>query len=842
MFNEYLNKIKMKKNLKRIIMLSISGMFILNASFAQTTLEWTSESSSSAITGPSTNPVVVTFLKDALNAPANTVFSTYTPTLTATISIRNQQRNSTLTGSSVVLPGITFGTRNTNSTGLPSGVQVAGSYQVYDAFGSNIPALPPTNSMYMTSPTATPAAPTDPTGFGLGKGFDAEAITGGTGSTGGFDSNFGAALYCSVDPLYKAGEAKNGRFYYGDIVVKFNRPVKNPVVHVGGLGGSYNYQPFGTTGDGNRKITYFTTELELANTGMSSTFMAGNPNLNLVGDNILNSSATPNAGSYDDPTSTTNSYPNYGAASGSVRVNGTVQELVYRVYVRGSAASDFNFSKSRLEINGGNPTGSASRDPLNGDFWFLSVSLDKPTQEISGTVFIDANGLTDNDINKTNGVANPTTNVAAQLYANLLRPDGRVVQSQPIGSDGTYLFSDVPLLAGAAQYSVQLTTNFVPGASYTSSQSAPATVLPDGWVNTGEFVSDVTTVGNDGLANGRMVVPFLSSEQAKVQNNFGIQRTPDSENKFRWIKVPTINSIKTLSALSVDSFGLPLPVLAGSDPEDQPALGPLNTKSIKITSLPINDGATTTLLYNGAPVTLNQIIPNYNPDLLQVRFNSVFTPTTQIGGIYQGSTIFTYAYVDIAGAVDPIPATYELRWQPTVPVILEDFTATKSNCVATLNWKTTAEINSDKFEIEMSTLTNPRFVKVGTVPAKGNSTVVSNYQTLFPMESGVVYNFRLKMINVDGSFGYSDIRVVSCIERQEITIKPNPSIDIFKIANMLKGKNVVSVLSSDSKLVQQYEFLTTNADINLASFAKGIYIVKIENENGTIEVKRIVKN
>lgn len=838
MFNEYLNKMKMKKNFKRMMMLTLSSILILNSSFAQGTLEWTSESSSTAITGPSTNPLVVTFLKDALNAPANTVFSTYTPTLTATISIRNQQRSSTLTGSAVVLPGITFGTRNTASTGLPAGVQAAGSYQVYDAFGSNIPALPPTNSMYMSSPTAAPVAPTDPTGFGLGKGFDAEAITGGTGTTGGFDSNYGVALYCSVDPLYKAGEAKDGRFYYGDIVVKFNRPVKNPVVHVGGLGGSYNYQPFGTSGDGNRKIAYFTTELELANTGLSSTFMAGNPLLNLVGDNILNSSSTPNAGSNDDPSSTTNSYPNYGAASGSVRVNGTVQELVYRVYVRGSASSDFNFSKSRLEINGGNATGSATRDPLNGDFWFLSISLDKPTQEISGTVFIDANGLVDNDVNKTNGVDNPTTNVAGLLYAYLLNPAGRVVQGTPIGSDGTYLFSNVPLLA-TGNYSVQIgEIDPAVNATYTNTFTAPAPSLPTGWVNTGEFVSDVTTVGNDGLVNGKMVVPVLLSEQAKVQNNFGIQRTPESVDFTKQLKIPLNNQIYTLSPLSTDSFGVALPVLTGSDPEDQPAIGPLNTKTVRIKSLPSSTGVVATLLYAGAPVIPNQIIPNYNPDLLQIRFNTI----TFASGIYVGSTSFRYAYLDAAGAEDPSPATYTLFWQRTLPVILEDFTATKTNCIASLNWKTTAEINSDKFEIEMSTINNPRFVKVGTIAAKGNSTTVSNYQTMFPMESGVVYNFRLKMINVNGSFDYSEIRVVSCVERQEITIKPNPSIDIFKIANMEKGKNVVSVLSSDSKLIQQFEFLATNAEINLASYAKGIYIVKIENENGSIEVKRIVKN
>ena len=838
MIYNYLNKNKMKKNLIRITINTLCSMLFISQSFAQapSTLEWSWTSSSNlTVNGPSTNPVVVTFLKDALNADAGTIFTTNLPALTATVSFRNQQRSSTLTGTTTVLPGLTFGGRNTSSDGAPAGIQAVGSAQVYDAFSTGIPSQLPKNSMYMTSPSATPVAPTDAQGNGDGKGFDAENITGATGPGSADDTNGGVSIYSCVDALHKANEAKDGRFYYGDIVITFNRPVNNPVIHVGGLGGSYNYETAPSSGV--RFVTYFTTEMELQNTGLTSVFMAGNPNLNLVGNNILNSALKPNAGSYDNGAETTPGFPDYGAASGSIKLVGTVQEVVYRLYVRGSTSSDFNFSRTKAESPYFN------RDPLNGDFWYLSVSLQKPTQEISGTVFIDADGLVDNNVNKTgNTVNNTPTNVAGQLYVYLLNSAGRIVASTPVSSDGKYLFSNVPVLV-SGNYSAQLVTILsgdtpLPGTYAVPGPIPPPSSLPDGWVNTGEFVSDVTTQGNDGLVNGKMVIPVLAPDDAKVQNNFGIERAPESVDQSRLIKVPTNGQIYTLSSLSTDSLGMPLPVLQGSDPEDQPVLGTLSTKTIKITSLPFSTGATATLLYGGAPVVLNQIIPNYDPNLLQIRFNSVtFAP-----GVFQGSTVFNYAYVDAAGVVDPTPASYTLFWQKPVVVSLKSFTATKSNCIATLNWETTSEINADKFEIEMSTLTNNIFNKVGSVPAKGNSTVPVNYQLLFPMESGTVYYFRLKIIDFNGTFNYSDIQIVSCIDKQEITIKPNPTIDIFRISNMEKGKNAVSILSSDSKLIQQFDFTTTSADISLAKYAKGVYIVKIQNENGSIEVKRVVKN
>lgn len=104
------------------------------------------------------------------------------------------------------------------------------------------------------------------------------------------DANFGLAIYTAVEPLADISAASNGRFYYGDVVIKFNRPVNDPVVHIGGLGGSYSYIGL----DANTYNTYFTTELELSNgaTASSSSLLAGNLNIALQGNNIVNTNAT----------------------------------------------------------------------------------------------------------------------------------------------------------------------------------------------------------------------------------------------------------------------------------------------------------------------------------------------------------------------------------------------------------------------------------------------------------------------------------------------------------------------------------------------------------------------
>jgi hypothetical protein len=808
----------MKKNLQNLkyTLLLVSSVCIMKSTFAQSpsTLELT-RSGGGITTGPSTAPIVGTFLNDALNADINTVYSPYAPTLTATVSYRNQLRSTTLTGTSTVVNGMLFGARLSDEIST-TGPQVVGSTKLYNFFGAAIPAGRPTNAMFLSSPTYpsanSPIVNSTGAPNGLNRSIDAENNSLATGPIGN-DGNYGFALFNTVEPLYDANLPKDGRYEFGELVITFNRPVVNPVLHLAGMGGSYSFQPILPV-NAPRQISYFTTELELQTSGLTSTLRAGNSLINLSGNNILNSSATPNAGCYEDG-STTNGFSNYGAAAGSIRINGIVTQLVYKVFVRGAAASNFNFSKVQADIT------SASRDPFNGDLYYLSISLDKPTQQISGNIFIDRDGLTDNNINQSAGVNNPKTNLGGNLFANLLNAAGLVVASIPVSNDGTYLFDNVPV----GTYSVQLSAIGSLG-TYASPIAAPATVLINDWANTGEFVGN--TVGSDLAVNGKSSNVVVNSEDIKVEVNFGIERLPQSFDYFNFINKPSINDVLTLNGGIFN-----LPVLSGTDPEDQPNPGSLATKSLRIDTLPNN----ALLLYNGVQVFAGQVIPSYDPTRLQVKFT---IPGAGITGIVK----FNYSYIDAAGLPDPTPAIYTIQWPAggPLPIILSYIGATKDNCNASINWKTSSELDSEKFEVEFSTATNTNFEAIGTIGASGNSTITKSYQFNYSMESGVNYYFRLKMYKKDGTFTYSQILPVSCIDsKSQISIVPNPTnTGAFQIRGMAKGKNTVSIYSNDGKLIRT-ENVLNNKNIVISDLASGTYVVRILNENGTASVERLVK-
>jgi hypothetical protein len=777
----------------------------------QGTLELTSQSYSNlAAVGPTSASQTVTFREDIQNLNVLTHFKTYANTLTANVGFQNQQFTTNYFN---INRGIVFGGGNSSSVAAPGVPQQSAVRPIFNTFGADFPAGPPQSPMYVTSPSGTVVTQNYPAGLGVG--FDVD------GNQFGFDddissddNNYGFALFTNVEPLFDAGlPANNTRYYYGDMVITFNRPVKNPVLHFAGMGGSYNYQPRIIAGNPvpAREICYFTSEFDIVN-ATSTTRMSGNEFFSVNGTNqVLNSNTnTPNAGCIDNG-SNTNGFNNYGAAAGSVRINGNYTQITLRVYVRG--IGQFNFSKNQADIDG------ATRDPLNGDFFRMSISLDKPTQQISGYVFNDRDGLTDNNINQSVGVANPKTNVGGILYANLLNAAGTtVVATVPVGADGAYLFDNVPV----GTYSVQLTTN-----QGVVGQPTPATALPAGWINTGENGSNApgNGIGSDGTVNGRSASITVNANDIKPEVNFGIERIPESVDFLRIIPSPSVGTVMTLSP----NAPYPLPPLTGSDPEDQATSGTLAGKNVRITTVPNN----ATLRYNGVVINNGDLITSFNPDLFTITFN----------GPAQANSQFNYAYVDAAGVQDPTPALYRLVWSGgPLAITLNNFTAVKNNCTADLTWSTASEINASRFEVEITTNNNVVYNKVGSVNATASNGSGKTYQFSYPMQPNTQYYFRLKMIDKDGSFKYSDVRpLMSCEGKGVITIAPNPVIDRFSIAGMENGKNTIVIYAANGQQVKTQIIPQAQGYVYIQNLAAGMYSVKVISEKGNVTVGKIIK-
>ncbi len=173
-----------------------------------------------------------------------------------------------------------------------------------------------------------------------------------------------------------------------------------------------------------------------------------------------------------------------------------------------------------------------------------------------------------------------------------------------------------------------------------------------------------------------------------------------------------------------------------------------------------------------------------------------------------------------------------------LPVTLTNFKGTKTTEGVTLNWSTSTETNNKGFEVE-SSINGTDFETIGFVAGKGTSNRLNQYSFNHNNELGATY-FRLKQIDVDGEFSYSEtIRITN--EEISIEITPNPFSDKIVISSENKEMPVVAEvfdMSGKSKVISQG---IGNVNIQTSELAEGVYFIRI-NHGEKVSIHRIIKN
>ena len=176
-----------------------------------------------------------------------------------------------------------------------------------------------------------------------------------------------------------------------------------------------------------------------------------------------------------------------------------------------------------------------------------------------------------------------------------------------------------------------------------------------------------------------------------------------------------------------------------------------------------------------------------------------------------------------------------------LPISLLDFTATKQVKVVDLNWQTSNEQNSSYFDVEFSK-DGSEFKSIGKVNAAGNSSTTKNYTLVHQSPVNGVNYYRLKLVDVDGTFKYSKVLTVKFTGTKSFKIMPNPTADRVYITSNEGGVlQSVGLYSIDGKLLQQVTNFNLGKSIELSNYTPSIYILRLIDKDGTTEVIRVVK-
>ena len=424
---------------------------------------------------------------------------------------------------------------------------------------------------------------------------------------------------------------------------------------------------------------------------------------------------------------------------------------------------------------------------------------------ISGNVFNDPNG---GHVNNSTGAVN---NIPDNLFANLLDADGNVVASTTIDVGGTYSFANMP----PATYTVKLSN-----ATGTAGSPPPAYLAPDGWENTGTYNGNVNT-GNSGNKNG-LSETFTVSNTDVENINFGIQHIPTA---YPDIDIVKVNPGETNNApVDPDLF-------TGTDPDGG------YISAIVLTKFP--DQATSITIDGVKYTSFPDIVAAYPGGIpaSQQGNPTVSIDVDPVDG--EVDVVITYRVLDNFGSAST-EATVTLPFSsPAMPVRLIFFKATGTEGSVSLKWQTQTEQNSLGFAAERSRDARS-WEGIGWVPAagiSGNSSYVLkyNFDDHNPLK-GINY-YRLKMIDLDGTYAYSPI--VKCEIKELIStyVYPNPVTDQndLRILGLPDGNEGTGMTIYDLKgKVVAVSKKNKTGKIDTKGITNGVYLLVVKDKKGQV--------
>jgi hypothetical protein len=214
----------------------------------------------------------------------------------------------------------------------------------------------------------------------------------------------------------------------------------------------------------------------------------------------------------------------------------------------------------------------------------------------------------------------------------------------------------------------------------------------------------------------------------------------------------------------------------------------------------------------------------------------VTIPSTAFSGTY------VYTYTNPCGGA--ISASFQVQ-TPTLPISLLHFTAVaiEQNLVR-LHWSTASEWNNQGFNVERSA-DGQSWETLGFVAGQGSTNTENRYQydDRTPLNGQNYY--RLKQMDHDGQFEYTDIRVVDIITENKFVVYPSPTQGaVFYLGFSQPTSGRLSLYDLQGRLVYQAVLAQaqTHFEINLPKgITSGQYIVEFVNDAARFMEKLIVE-
>lgn len=178
-----------------------------------------------------------------------------------------------------------------------------------------------------------------------------------------------------------------------------------------------------------------------------------------------------------------------------------------------------------------------------------------------------------------------------------------------------------------------------------------------------------------------------------------------------------------------------------------------------------------------------------------------------------------------------------------LPVTFTSFTAKRDQSNVVLQWETSFEQNNTGFAVERNT--NGTWSQLTFIPSQAaggnsNSRLIYKYDDI--NASKAITQYRIKQVDIDGQFKYSQIRSVFGEEQAaKVIVYPTPSSNgkVSVVFEETNGIHDISLIDMTGRVIKQWKAVYNN--IQIENLASGMYHLRIvSRETGIQTVEKVV--
>ncbi len=183
-----------------------------------------------------------------------------------------------------------------------------------------------------------------------------------------------------------------------------------------------------------------------------------------------------------------------------------------------------------------------------------------------------------------------------------------------------------------------------------------------------------------------------------------------------------------------------------------------------------------------------------------------------------------------------------------LPVKMVSFKVTPKNNAALLSWTTSFEQDNSHFNIERSS-DGKNYYDIGKRSATNLSTFPVNYTFVDEAPLNGINYYRLKQVDLDEKFQYSDVRILSLEQSNSIKVFPNPAKNNiqFRFSSNPKSPVYIELLNLNGEKVKEAVIqalngtVQNNLSLDITDVKSGTYFAKVLLNNKSSVVKIIVQ-